>query len=276
MKTKMALISLLLSMAMVQTTNGQFLNNLKKKVEQRVEQTVINKTANKAAETASSSMDKVFDSNFWGAGKMGNKITPKNIPSNFDFEYTYQLTVSTSEGNMKMDYLLKPGASYLGMKMDMGSQMFMVMDGGENLNYMFMESGGNKIVTVTALDVSEIINGNDEGMNNLENYTITKLPNKTYLGFDCEGIQMENDAYVFVMYYTNEAEISFNDVFKTDQGRIPIALQSHFKENQNALMLFMDMKDKMKKGKKNTSGTMECTLLEASNFNFSTIGYQPI
>lgn len=250
MKTKMAMISLLLSIVMVQTTNGKFLSKLKKRAEKQVEQTVINKVVNKAAEKASKSMDKVFNPNFGSSGRMGSKSTPENMPSSFDFEYTYQLTLSTSEGNLKMDYLLKPGASYLGMKMNMGQQMFMSMDGGENIDYMFMESGGNKIITTTALDLSEITEENDEGINNLESYTVAKLPIKTYLGFDCEGRQMKNDDYRFVMYYTNDAEISFNDVFKTYPNRVPIALQSHFNENQNALMLFMDMKDKKNRGRR--------------------------
>ncbi len=270
MKTKMAIAGLMLSMVFVPTINAQFLSKLKKKVEQQVEQTVINKTANKAAEQASKGLDKVFDPQL-GGGKRGKKITPQNLPSNFDFTYKYQLTLSTSKGNMKMDYLLKPGASYLGMKMDLGSEMFMVMDGGENISYMFMESGGNKICTATSIDVADDL---EEDIHNLESYTVTKLPNKTYIGFDCQGMQMENDDYTFIMYYTNEAEISFNDVFKADPDRIPSALKSHFNENQNALMMFMDMKDKKNKGKKNTSGTMECTLLEPSNFDFNTSGYQ--
>lgn len=270
MKTKMVIAGLMLSMVCAPTVNAQFLSKLKKKVEQQVEQTVINKTANKAAEQASKGLDKVFDPQI-GGGKRGKKITPQNVPANFDFTYKYQLTLSTDKGNMKMNYLLKPGASYLGMRMDIGSEMFMVMDGGENINYMFINSGGNKICTATAIDVSEEF---DDDMNNLENYTITQLPNKTYMGFDCQGMQMENEEYTFIMYYTNEAEISFNDVFKGDPDRIPSALKSHFNENQNALMMYMDMKDKKNKGKKNTSGTMECTLLEPSNFDFNTSGYQ--
>jgi len=35
----------------------------------------------------------------------------------------------------------------------------------------------------------------------------------------------------------------------------------------------MDMKDKKNKKKKNTSGTMECTIIEKNSFNFSTKGY---
>lgn len=270
MKTKAILTTVVFFMLIGHNAQAQFLKKLKEKVEDRVEQTVINKTAEKAADKASKSMDKVFDVNLAG-GKKGKKVTPTNLPESFDFDYKYQLKLTTSQGEMNMDYLLKRGASYMGVSMDVGPQMLMVMDGGENITYMFMDMGDNKICTATSLDISDEV---DDEITGLEKYTITTLPNKTFLGFDCEGIQMEDDDYVFVMYYTNEAEVSFNDVFKTDPDRIPPALQRHFENNQNALMMYMDMKDKKNKGKKNTSGTMECTLLEASDYQFNTAGYK--
>jgi hypothetical protein len=269
MKTKLIAIAFLMSMLLINNVEAQFLKKLKKKVEDEVERTVINKTADKAADKASKSMDKVFDPNL--SGKKGKKVTPTNLPDSFDFDYKYQLKITTSKDEMNMDYRLKKGASYLGVAMDVGPKMFMVMDGAENITYMFIESGDSKICTATSLDVSDEV---DDEINNLENYTLTSLPNKTFLGFDCEGVQMEDDDYVFIMYYTSEAEVSFNDVFKSDPDRIPPALKSHFENNQKALMMYMDMKDKKNKGKKNTSGTMECTLLEATSFKLNTAGYK--
>lgn len=270
MKTKLIVIAFLMSMLFTNDAEAQFLKKLKKKVEDQVEQTVINKTAEKASEKASKSMDKVLDPNF-GGGKQGKKVKIENLPANFSFEYKYQLMLSTSQGDMKMDYLLKPGASYLGVSMDVGPKMFMIIDGKQNLSYMFIDSNDNKICTATSLDITEDL---DDELNDFDNYTITTLPNKTFLGYDCPGMQMENDDYVFIMYYTNEAPVSFKDVFKTDPDRIPVALRSHFKDNPNSLMMYMDMKDKKNKGKKNTSGTMECTSLEKSDFDLSTAGYK--
>ncbi|MEA1787207.1 DUF4412 domain-containing protein [Arenibacter sp. GZD96] len=270
MKTKMIIVSaLFFSMVFMETSEAQFLKKLKNRVEQTVEETVINKTANKAAEKASRSMDKVFDANL-GSGKQGKRVVPENIPGSFDFEYQYRLTMTTDKGAMDLDYFLTPGASYLGSKINAGMEMFMVMDGDENITYMFMDSGGNKMATATQVDLSDI---EEDDEFDTSGFTITDLPNKTYLGYDCIGKQMENADYVFTLYFTNDALISFNDVFKTDSDRVPPALRSQLKDYEGALMMYMDMKDKKNKGKKNTSGTMECTLLEPVNFSFNTSGY---
>jgi len=272
MKKYFFLLTSLFFLIGISNVNAQFLGKLKKRVEERVEQTVINKTADKAAQKTSKTMDKVFDPKL-GGGKQGKKVTPQNVPANFDFDYQYRLTMTTvqSKTKMNMDYFLKPGVSYMGVQMDQGPEMFMIMDGKENINYVFINSKGNKIATATSIDAEEIIGAEDY---NYDGYTITNLPNKTFLGYDCIGRKMESTEYVFIMYFTNEAPISFNDVFKTDTDRIPEVIRNQFKESEGATMMFMDMKDKVNKGKKNTSGTMECTLLQPKSFTFNTAGYK--
>ncbi len=251
------------------TGQAQFLEKLKNKVEKRVEQTVINKTADKAAQKTSKTMDKVFDPQL-GGGKKGKKVTPQNVPSTFEFDYQYRLTMTTKEGNLDIDYFLKPGATYMGSKVSAGPEMFMVLDGHSNITYMFMESGGNKIATATLIDLSDIPEDNEFDMSS---FTITDLPNKTFLGYDCIGKKMENDDYTFIMYFTPDGPVSFNDVFPSNSDQFPPALRNQLQQYEGATMMFMDMKDKKNKGKKNTSGTMECTLLEKTNFNFNTTGY---
>lgn len=255
--------------------HAQFLNKLKKSIEDKVEQTVINKTSDKAAQKTDQSLDKVFDAKL-GGNKKTKKITPENVPSSFEFDYQYRLTMTTatSKTKMDMDYFLKPEATYMGVKMNQGQgqEMFMIMDGQTNINYMFIETGDNKIATATSIDGDEIIIENQDY--NYDGYTFTDLPDKTFLGYNCKGKKMENDEYIFIMYFTNEAPVTFNDVFKTDTDRIPKAIKNQFKEGENGTMMYMEMKDKLNKGKKNTSGTMECTLLEPQNFTFNTTGYK--
>ena len=266
-KTILALVIIGL---MSQNTQAQFLKKLKKKVEDKIERTVIDKTADEAAKKTDKSLDKVFNPDF--GSKEPKQVDIENIPKYFDFEYKYQLTFTSEKSEMEINYFLKPGASYLGTTTNAGPEMFMVMDGKENTSYMFMDMGDNKICKTMSLDVSG--NFDDESDNVLEDYSISKLPNKTFLGYDCEGMKMENDDYTFIIYFTNEAEISFNDVFETDPSRIPESMKGFFNDNKNALMMYMDMTDKKNKRKKNTSGTMECTLLEPTDFKIKTSGYQ--
>lgn len=270
MKTKSILASTVLLMMISYSAEAQFLKKLKKKVEDRVEETIINKTTEEASKKTDKTLDKVFNPDF--SSKEPKQVDIENVPKYFDFEYKYQLTFTSAKSEMEIDYFLKPSASYFGTTTSGVPGMFMVMDGKENTNYMFMDMEGHKICKTLSLDVSGEFD--DESDNVLEDYSITKLPNKTFLGYDCEGMKMENDDYTFIIYFTNEAEISFNDVFETDPSRIPQSMKGFFNDNKNALMMYMDMTDKKNKRKKNTSGTMECTLLEPTDFKIKTSGYQ--
>ncbi|PKP27034.1 MAG: hypothetical protein CVU03_00345 [Bacteroidetes bacterium HGW-Bacteroidetes-2] len=274
MKKYFFLLTSLFFLTGVSNVNAQFLGKLKKKVEDRVEQTVINKTADKAAQKTSKTMDKVFDPNL-GGGKAGKKVTPQNVPASFDFEYQYRLTMTTatSKTKMNMDYFLKPGARYMGAEMSQAQNAFMIMDGLTNINYMFIKSGENKIATATAINGDDFLDDEPDNVN-YDDFTITDLPNKTFLGYDCKGKKMESNEYIFTLYFTNEAPVTFYDVFKMDSDRIPAAIKNQFEEGEKATMMFMEMKDKLNKGKKDKSGTMECTLLEPKSFTFNTNGYK--
>lgn len=275
MKTHYVLLSLACAFFLSTDLNAQFLKKLGKKVENKVENTVINKTSDKAGKETGKAVDNVLEPETDNKKqnrekKTTKKSASKSIPSSYEFDYQYQMTMTTSQGKMSLDYFLKPGASYLGLKMNQGIDMFMVMDGDSNTNYMFMNSGGNKIATATSLNGNDIINSS----NNENDYTITDLPPKTILGYKCLGKQMENEEYLIKMYYTTEADVSFNDVFKSSNDQIPDAMKAHFNSAEGALMMYMDMVDKKNKGKRNSSSTMECTLLKPTDFTFNTSGYR--
>mgnify|MGYP000985301889 CR=1 FL=1 len=277
MKTlsKTPFVTLVFLLFLGNVMHAQFLEKLKKSVEDKVERSIINKTSDKAAQKTDKTLDKVFDPNL-EKNKKAKKITPSNVPSSFDFEYQYRLTMTTatSKTKMNMDYFLKPKATYMGIKVDQmkEQEVFMIMDGQTNINYMFINAGENKMATATSINGDDIVDENQT--NNYDGYTFTDLPNKTFLGYNCKGKKMENNEYIFILYFTNEAPISFNDVFKMDTDRIPQAIKNQFKEGENATMMYMNMTDKLNKGKKDKSGIMECTLLEPKSFTFSTNGYR--
>lgn len=134
MKKKFFICTTAICLAFAQTAEAQFLKKLgdkiQKKVESAVEDVVVEKTADKASKATGKAMDKVFDINF-EKSKSGKKITPKDIPASFEFEYLYRLTMTsatTGETAMDMDYYLKPGASYMGVKTGITQDFFMVME----------------------------------------------------------------------------------------------------------------------------------------------------
>ncbi|NBC57290.1 MAG: DUF4412 domain-containing protein [Bacteroidetes bacterium] len=268
MNIKKSILCLMTLGLISQGLQAQFLKKLKKKVEDKVEETIIEKSSDEAAKKTDQSLDKIFNPDF--GSTEAKEVNKEDIPEIFEFDYKYQLKLTSSKSDMKIDYFLKPGASYLGSKPDVGSEMFMVLDGNSNTNYMFMDMGGTKICKTTSLNSGNL----ESNSNQLEDYKITELPNKTFLGYNCEGIKMENDEYEFMIYYTNEAKVSFNDVFKTNPEQIPSSMKGFFDENQNALMMYMDMKDKKNNGRKNISSTMECTLLEPTSLKVRTSQYK--
>lgn len=264
----------MLLVGFTQTSEAQLLKKLKKRIEEKVEQTVVEKTAEKASEKASNSLDKIFDVNLNSPQAKGKKVDAKNVPDSYQFSYKYQLKMTTASGEMDLDYFLEPDATYMGMKMNAGVPFFMVIDDDANATFMFMESGGNKVVTATSIDMDETMDDiEDIESPSLEDLTITDLPNKTFLGYDCIGKKFENDEYVFISYFTVDAPVSFDQVFKSEMDRYPEPIKEQFKNYKGALLMHMEMIDKTNKGKKNTSGTMECVAIEALDYKFSTKDY---
>ncbi|WP_235982431.1 DUF4412 domain-containing protein [Gelidibacter maritimus] len=247
------LLVCLFSLCFIPTSKAQFLKRLKKRVEQKVENAVIEKTANKAAEKASQSMDKMFEINPFGAG--GEKADPSLIANNYDFTWKYSLKMSTAEGEVIFDYYLKPDAPYFGFTSAMMDNMFTVMDNEHNIMAVFMDSEGNNIGMahkMPDLDMEEV---NQE----TEQFTFETLPNKTINGYDCKGVKAINEEYEMIMYFTTEAEVSFDDIYKNTKTKVPDALKDYFNPDDKVLMIHMDMKN-LKNKKENA--TMECIGLE--------------
>ena len=271
MKKVVSMMFFVLFITAGQNANAQFLDRLSKKVEKKVEDKIINKTADKAEKTTGKAMDKVLEP---GSGKKNNSKTKtennRNIPSkntsasfksSYDFSYQYQLTMKTSHGNMVMDYFIQPKQEYLGAKMNMnGMEQFMIFE-NNNIN-TFIEMNGMKI--------AQSMNSFDLG-NNIEvdknDYKVSEIPGKTILGYQCKGMQMENNEYVFKIYYTNNAPFSLTNFGSSDE-MIPEQFKKLMKDN--TLMMEMEMTDK--KQKKNNT-TMVCTLVKENKFTFSTQDY---
>lgn len=260
MKSKIILLGLYICFGL-QQMHSQFFSKLTKKIEQKVENVVIDKTVNKSAEKTSKSMDKVFDIKPFEKGDV--KADPSNIPDSYKFSWKYSMKMTTKEGEIVFDYFLESEQPYFGFNMPkvnnnstVSNDIFMVMDNDLKVTIMYMKSDKNSMMMVNEMaDDLDL----EETADTSTTYKYETLPNKKIMGYMCKGVKATNDEHDITMYFTNEAPVSFNDIYKNKQSNIPEGLKKHFKENEKTLMLEMTMKDK-KKRKNDT--TMECISLE--------------
>lgn len=253
------------------STQAQFLKKLGDKMSDAAENTVTRKSADKTSREVGKGMDGIFSST---SRKERSKIAKPD--SRYKFDYHYQMEMTSEENAMQMDYYFKPNSNYAGMAMNQqGMKIFMVFDYNKSAAYSFMEGEGQKMYTPAALDLET---ANDWANNTYtkSDYTVTELPNKSFLGYSCQGRQIENDEWKFTMYYTDEVEVGFQNILNasTAQDNNPSVLREYFKDAENAMMMYMETVDKKHRG--DASVTMECVAFEKANHDFKTNGYQAI
>lgn len=268
MKAKYVYATVVVFFLMFQTAEAQFIKKLKKRVEQKVENAVIEKTANKAADKATQSIDKMFEGGLMGGLGGGKKGDPALVADSYDFTWKYSLKMSTKDGAIVFDYYLKPDADYFGFSTATTGNMFTVMDNGKKIIAMFMSSDKNNMGMVTQmpddLDLDEVQDTSAE-------FTFETLPEKTVNGYNCKGVKATSSDYEMVMYFTNEGEVSFSDIYKNTKTKIPVALKDYFDPDDKVLMMSMEMTDL--KQKKNNA-TMECVGLEAVQYTIKKSDYK--
>lgn len=267
---KLALV--LLAVFMVSTSaEAQFFKKLKQKVEKKVEDAVIDNVSDKAADEANQSVDKLWETNLENLSMPmgGERIDPAELPASYDFDWQYTLNMDTSQGNMDMTYLLKEDAPYVGIIMPEMADMTMVMDNEKGHMVMFMNSGGTKMLTATKLDLEAAAEGTDMD-NPYADIEYQEIAPKEIMGYTCKGYKASTEEYDFTFYVTDEAGISFNDVF-SNQKNMPKNFDPEWLKNGTGLMMEMNMTDK-KDPKKNV--TMTCTSIAKKDFSVKKGDYQ--
>ncbi|KPQ13346.1 MAG: hypothetical protein HLUCCX10_13285 [Algoriphagus marincola HL-49] len=266
---KKSILILLTLVCSIPMAEAQFLKNLKKRVEERTKEVIEYKTADKAGQMTENAMEKILNPNLGGLMKDGGKgmsVDASELPDTYFFEYRYAMKMSTSAGEIQFDYFLNPNESYLGYKMDMGMDLFSIIDEERKVIVNYID--GNPIAT--SMDIAEDGESLDyEDEIDYESFTLTELPNREFLGYDCMGRQMENEQFKFIVYFATDMPANFDNVFKNTQSNLPPEFQRLVDENQGSLMMFMEMEDKENKGKKNGSATMECVAFEPYEYTIS-------
>ncbi|MGH2664502.1 hypothetical protein [Flavobacterium sp.] len=198
-----------------------------------------------------------------------NKVDASQIPAKYSFSWKYSMEMKSAAGkSMIIDYFLEPNSAYYGANMNKtGSNMFMIMDTKNKLMVTSFEKGSKKTAMASKIpDYSAAANSSNT------KYTYKSLPNKVIMGFNCKGIQATSSTSTMVFYYTNEAKVSFAEMFKSQQDQsLSNALKGFFKPGEKPLMMSMEFKD-LKDKSKNVS--MTCVALEKKAFTFNKSDYQ--
>ncbi len=253
----------------ISTMEAQFLKKLKEKVEKKVEHAVTENISNKAAREADKSLNKMWDTKLKNSPiPMGaNRVDISEVPQSYDFNWEYQLNMETKDGNINMTYLLKEDAPYFGMRMPQAEGMFMVLDMNNKLSIMYFSSGENNFITASKIDD---LMSNEEETNPYKDTELKKIGTKNILGYECQGFEAETEEHKFTFYLTQEAPISFANMYSAEKSNIPKGWNANWLEEGDALMMEMQMVDKKNA---NRNANMRCTSLEKKSFSISKDNY---
>jgi hypothetical protein len=196
-----------------------------------------------------------------------NKVDASAVPNSYSFSWVYSMEIQSDKGKaMVAEYFLEPNAEYFGMNM-VSNGMLMIMDNKNKLMVTCFNKG--KMASASKIpDYSEV--AEKESANT--KFTYKTLPNKTFMGFNCKGTEATNENYVMVFYYTNEAKVSFGDMFKSQQGsKTPNAFKNFFKSGEKPLTMYVTIKDLKNKGR---TTIMKCVGLKKNSYTFVKSEYK--
>ena len=255
------------------------LRDLRDRTIERTVDKVVDRTSEKLAEQMANAIMNILTPNF---EKMmqgsGNSFDPALLPDAYAFHYLYRMEVKSKDGTMIIDYFLnKDKGHYMGVQFGEETNMFMVIDSDLQATITYMQIGDQLHATAMENIVTEELAG--EEAESLEQFTITEMPNRVYLGYDCLGRKMEDESYEFLMYIAPNMEARMGNIFSKGNQEVSPALEAYGKQFENGLMMYMEIKDKKASRRNDLSGTMECIAYEPkarrinnSDYLFNSMG----
>lgn len=173
----------------------------------------------------------------------------------FDWELETEMQLNTKRNDaIQMVFLMNQNANYQATRMIMedtknSGVSTMLFDMDLKSMIMFMEAQGQKFLQIYPF--SDPV----KTAENKSNYKITDLPSKTIIGYNCSGLQFEDDRYIMKVYHTKEAKIKLSNFlnFGTQKpSDFPNVDPEVVNQFSNGLILEMDIIDK-KKSKNNVN-----------------------
>ena len=269
MRIKQLLI-ILLMVGISGTAQAQFLNKLKKAIVDKTSDAIINtasdKVAGKAADKTGKIVDGAFDvSSLEGlVGPLGGMKDVSSLPASYQFDHKYTLAIKAEGNTMEMDYYLSKKDPYFGASMNMegASDIFMIFD--EPNKAMVTVMGDTSMAMNMDTDVD--LDGDYEDEYDLSDYNISKLPNKTFLGYDCEGALIESKETKMIVYFAPGIDNAFTNIAKHNKKGMPKGMDKFSNMMDGGLMMYMEVTDKTAKKKKNSGNAiLECIAYEPTS-----------
>ena len=138
----------------------------------------------------------------------------EDLPNIYEFDWEYKLKmemINQKQDPLDLVVLLRKNTNYQGMKIEnlhSGSldEATIVFDLNINALVMFVESGGSKFLQIHPMQKPD----NTGEIGELE---IRELPNKTIMGYNSKGMEIENDKFIVQVYHTTDAPIEMSNLF---------------------------------------------------------------
>lgn len=266
MKTRSWIFILLSVLFFSNSAEAQLLKTLEQMTKKQPASKAADSTSGKGSHAKTSTGTSGAQPTF-GAGK--DKADVATIPDSYPFTWKYSMEIQSGKGqSMTADYLLEPGAEYFAFKMGQAQDMFMIMDNKNKLIVTAFGNGKEKMASASKMqDYTEMA----EKENAKSKFTYKTLPDKTILGYKCKGVEATNEEYIMVFYFTNDAKVSFSDMFKSQRNhKVPDVFAGYFKPGDRPLTMSVDITDR----KKGATTTMKCVALEKSPYVFQKSDYK--
>lgn len=141
----------------------------------------------------------------------------EDLPATYNFDWEYRLKmemVNQKQDPLDLVFLLKKNTNYQGIKVENPKsggldEATMIFDLDINALLMFVESGGNKFLQIHPMQKPD----NNGDLSDVGDFEIRELPDKTIMGYNSKGTEMENDKYIVQVYHTTQAPIEMTNLF---------------------------------------------------------------
>lgn len=221
-------------------------------------------------------------------GIMGGKNKKaENLPDTYAFDWEFKTNMElvgkkkSDNGVYKMNYFINTNNDYYAIEYEneeikqSGGKSIMVLDFKSEAMVILSEYGDQKMAMMSKLKdpLKKKIKDKDR------NYTFKEIGTKSILGYECYGIQIENNKSLATLWFTLDAPVNFSAFFAFSSEAAPKGFsdpQLFDVLKDEALLMEMHMTDKKKKqSMKMTAISLEKkrTEFHKKDYDFMKMGF---